>query len=361
MANSNPRAVVLFCSGYNSYMTNNNDWLASFFIDQNIAVYGYDHHSSGRSTSNAENKLASLGVGDSLRRSVRRVLCCYGRLGYIPSFDGLVRDALFMLCTVSSCEPGLPIFIIGESMGGAIALEASQAFGTGKVSLILLAPMCSLGKAVAVSPVIQWLGWLLAQVAPLLPAPTLKDTTHLHVKSPEKLKDVLADPLRWQKKVRLGTAFTLKGATAQTASRLHLYAPASILVLHGSSDAMCPLEGSMALLTASTCQDKILLEYTGGFHTLWAEPVSTRRRMLCDIVNWVAARAPGVKIPEKSWEPADYAQQEIKLSPRPTGSFHHTLRPLGTGDFIDSSPFTARPATFSVSAAGRGGGASALE
>jgi hypothetical protein len=48
---------------------------------------------------------------------------------------------------------------------------------------------------------------------------------------------------------------------------------------------MCPLEGSLALLAASPARDKTLLEYSGGLHTLWAEPVA------CPITNLGEAEA----------------------------------------------------------------------
>lgn len=341
-----PKAALLFLSGYNSYMSFNHDWLAGFLVAQGIAVYGVDHHGFGRSTQAAEAHLPTTPL-----QALRSALCCFGRQAYIPSFAGLVEDAAHVLRCVAAREPGLPLFVLAESMGGTVALEAAALLAAAsaplQLHLLLLAPMCSLGKAVAVSPVLVALGRALAALAPLAPTPMLKDTAAQHVKAPERLAEVQADPLRWQARVRLGTAFALKEASAAAGRRARLYAPASLLLLHGSADTMCPLEGSLALLAASPARDKTLLEYSGALHTLWAEPVATRRLLLADVLRHVAERAPGVAgVPEGvageggSVAPAlrEAALREGSAAP---GGFLHLKRPEGTGVFSDHSPFTA--------------------
>ena len=341
-----PRAALLFLSGYNSYMSFNHDWLAGHLLPQGISVHGLDHHGFGRSTQAAEAHLPT-----SPLQALRSALCCFGRLAHIPSLGGLVEDAAHVLRGIAAREPGLPLFVVAESMGGTIALEAAAALAAAapplQLHLVLLAPMCSLGKAVAVSPVLVALGRALAALAPLAPAPMLKDTAAQHVKAPERLAEVQADPLRWQQRVRLGTAFALREASAAAGRARARYAPASLALLHGSADTMCPLEGSLALLAASPSPDKTLLEYSGALHTLWAEPVATRRRLLADVLQHVAQRAPGVAGVPQGLAGGEEAPElalrahALRESAAAPGGFLHLKRPEGHGPFSDDSPFTA--------------------
>ena len=350
-------AAALFLTGYNSYQSFNHDWLASHLLAHGIAPYGFDHHGFGRSTQAAEFKVPAAGPLDYALRSLHSLLCCHGRLAYIPRFSDLISDAVHIAGVVAALEPGVPLFLIGESMGGTLALEVVRELAARPSPplppphLLLLAPMCSLGSSVAVSPLLQAVGAALACIAPLLPTPTLKDTTAMHVKSPERLREVLADPLRWQQRVRLGTAFALKGATADAQARLPLYAPSSLLLLHCTADVMCPLKGTLALLQASPCADRALVEYEGALHTLWAEPVDTRRRLLRDVVAWIAARAPGVAQPGGALEAAgggagkeeaapDLSRAAVALESA-QGRFLHARRGEGGGAFADDSIFTA--------------------
>jgi acylglycerol lipase len=351
-----PKGAVLLLSGLNSYMSNNHDWLAGWLLKQGLAVFGYDHHAFGRSTDLEEFEVPATGVWDNFSRAIKRAACCFGRRAYVPNFQGLVHDAAFMVREVTAAVPsGVPIFLIGESMGGTIALEAARGLSGLPLHLILFAPMCSLGKTVAVHPAVECVGWVLSKVAPLLPTPLMKDTASLHAKSPERLREAKADPLRWQHAVRLGTAFQLKQAAAAAQARLALYNPSSLLVLHGSADLMCPLAGSLALLTQAPVKDKALVEYEGGLHALWAEPVETRRRLLRDVLAWVggraigaggggglAAHAPaGVDPSEDSGGQLAAPDLSRMAVLRAEGTFLHALRPEGKGEFVDSSAFSA--------------------
>ena len=60
-----------------------------------------------------------------------------------------------------------------------------------------------------------------------------------------------------------------------------------------SCDAECT-SASWELFEAAASKDKTLCEYVGAWHALWAEPVDTRKRLLCDVLDWLCARVPGL-------------------------------------------------------------------
>jgi alpha-beta hydrolase superfamily lysophospholipase len=290
-------AVLIFLPGYNAYIGGHQDWLASRLGDLGVATYGLDHHSFGRSTDEYVHKVPPAGAWASLSRSLSSALCCFGRRAFVTSFSALAEDAAWFIARAAALHPGLPLFVLGESMGGALALEAGARLPAHTVrGVILQAPMCAMGAAVAPPRWLELLGRGLAVVAPLLPAPSLSDLTDSTFRDPEKRGEIQRDALRWQRRVRLRTAFVLKDAAAAVAEgvRRGRYAPASLLLLHGTSDVVCPLSGSEGVLAGAACGDKTLITYEGAWHSLFTEPVDTRRRALLDITAWLRGRAPGL-------------------------------------------------------------------
>jgi alpha-beta hydrolase superfamily lysophospholipase len=67
-----------------------------------------------------------------------------GLQGYVPSFDVLVSDcdAFFAAVVASTANTDLPRFLLGESMGGAVALLLHRARPSYWTGAVLVAPMC---------------------------------------------------------------------------------------------------------------------------------------------------------------------------------------------------------------------------
>jgi len=265
-----------------------------------VACYGLDNHGFGRSTAEYAHKCGAAPA--TLARSLRARLCCFGRRAFAPSFPALAEDAAWYIRACAARHPGAPVFALGESMGGALALEASARLPAGALAgLLLIAPMVGLGSAVAPPRWLELVGRGLALAAPLLPAPSLKDLTDATFRDPEKRAEVRRDGLRWQQRVRLGTAFALKDAAAAVAAGVARFPPTPLLLLHGTRDVVCPLSGSEGLLAGAAAPDKCLIVYEGAWHALFTEPVDTRRAVFLDIAAWLRARAPGLGAGGAGW------------------------------------------------------------
>jgi acylglycerol lipase len=67
-----------------------------------------------------------------------------GLQGYIPSFDVLVADcdAVFAAVVASTANTELPRFLLGESMGGAVALLLHRTRPDYWTGAVFVAPMC---------------------------------------------------------------------------------------------------------------------------------------------------------------------------------------------------------------------------
>jgi acylglycerol lipase len=109
---SEPRAVVLALHGFNDYRRSFEE-TGSFLAARGVAVYAYDQRGFGE----------TMGAG--------------GWFGH----QRLAGDAHLAARLIRARHPGLPLYLLGESMGGAVALSALAAHpGDWADGLVLLAP-----------------------------------------------------------------------------------------------------------------------------------------------------------------------------------------------------------------------------
>ncbi|WP_043360355.1 alpha/beta fold hydrolase [Belnapia sp. F-4-1] len=108
-----PRAILLALHGFGDYSFNFFDIPASLFIALGIGVFAYDQR----------------GFGAGPHR------------GYWPGTATLAADAAAVARLLAARYPGVPVFLVGESMGAAVALVTMAAADPPPVAgLILLAP-----------------------------------------------------------------------------------------------------------------------------------------------------------------------------------------------------------------------------
>ncbi|CDG85269.1 alpha/beta fold hydrolase [Janthinobacterium agaricidamnosum] len=90
----------------------------------------------------------------------------------IPGFDTLLDDAELFLLWVKITYPGLPIFIMGHSMGGLLATHLGLGRFAGDSDIqgfIISSPYYV--NAIKVAAPLHWLSGLLAKVAPTMKVP----------------------------------------------------------------------------------------------------------------------------------------------------------------------------------------------
>jgi len=262
-AAASPAGALIFCHGYGHYSGAGQDWLAAVLARDGVACFSLEHAGHGKST---------------------------GLRGYVPDFDALVADFLAYAATVRRALPrGTPLFIYGESLGGAIAQHAALRAPAAFSGLLLFAPMTGLSAGVAPPWPVMALGRLAAWFAPTAAIAPVRDIMPLCFRDPASLAAARDDPVRYAGRLRLGTAFALKGAMEALAARgAQLATP--LLILHGTGDGVTSAAASEALFAACASRDKTLVLYEGAYHVLWTEPADTRSRLLADVRGWLADR-----------------------------------------------------------------------
>lgn len=207
--------------------------------------------------------------------------------GIWPGGDTLVGDLRTLATLLRGRHPDLPLYLVAESMGGAVALRAiTEAPGLDIDGVILLAPAV---WGARVMPWYQRLGlWLLLRIAP--GAMFSGDAVaHLGIRmtdDPDVLEALRNDPLV-QSRARVDTLHGLTSLMGEALDHPPGFAQPT-LVLYGLNDQVVPPSAVCAwfehLLKLGAEQPRIVL-YPEGFHLL------TRYRQAAntgaDIAAWL--------------------------------------------------------------------------
>jgi alpha-beta hydrolase superfamily lysophospholipase len=240
--------------------------LASRMPSAGIPLYAYDMRGNGRSP---------------------------GQRAYLRGWHEYRDDLHAFLLKVTEWQPGRPLFLLGNSLGGLVVLEYALHHPAGVAGVIAAAPpLGSLG----VPPILMAIGRVFSRVLPRFSLQVGMDLTGL-ARDPAVIQAVLADPLFHRRgTARLSTEVTaaIQRVQAQATS---LVTP--ILILHGSADRMVLPDGSREFFGKVRSAGSELKEYPDAYHGLFAD--LNADEVIADLLAWIDARLrPRELSPEKS-------------------------------------------------------------
>ncbi|KAH7434965.1 hypothetical protein KP509_06G042700 [Ceratopteris richardii] len=212
-----------------------------------------------------------------------------GLKGYIPDINAVAQDCYeyFMSVKQSQAFAGIPCFLYGESMGGAICLLLHFIDPGAWNGAILVAPMCKISDKMRPPwPVAQILQFL-AKFFPTWAVVPAEDLVDKSIKDPVKREIGRNNPLRYAGKPRLGTILALLKTTAYLEEHLH-DVDIPFLALHGNADVVTDPSVTQSLYECSKSNDKTIRIYEGMMHSLlqgeYDDNVSI---ILGDISSWL--------------------------------------------------------------------------
>jgi alpha-beta hydrolase superfamily lysophospholipase len=251
-----PRAVLVISHGLAEHSGRYAE-LAARLVAREYAVYALDHRGHGRSSGVRAN---------------------------IDRFDYVVSDLGTFVGRVEREHPGAPVFLLGHSMGGAVALAVAVHKPGGLKGLVLSAPAVAAGDAV---PFFKGLMVrLLSRLSPNTGALTLPAAAIS--RDPEVVRAYETDPLVFRGAVPARTLTELLGAMAGfPAAAPALKLP--VLVQHGTGDSLVPLASVRPVYErlGSNPRLRTLRIYEGLFHEAYNEP--ERDRVITDLEAWLDA------------------------------------------------------------------------
>jgi alpha-beta hydrolase superfamily lysophospholipase len=203
-----------------------------------------------------------------------------GRRLFVRSFEEYLDDVEILLQRAAAQQPGRPIFLLGHSMGGAIAALLCITRPPKIRGLMLSAPAVQIGGKVF--PVLRRLAAWISVIWPTLRVVQLGG--RFISRDPAVVEAFLNDPLVYHGRfpVRIGAEILRVATQIQTdAHRLTL----PLLVQHGTGDFTTDPRGSRLLVARAGSTDKTLHLYTGLYHEIFSEP--ERDQVVSDLLVWL--------------------------------------------------------------------------
>jgi alpha-beta hydrolase superfamily lysophospholipase len=238
-----PTHVVVIAHGYGEHV-GRYDRVAEALVGNGAEVYAVDHVGHGRSAG-------------------ERVL--------VEDFEDIVTDLHGLAQTARREHPGLPVVLLGHSMGGLIAARYAQRHGDGLTALVLSSPVVGTWSAAA--------QLLALEEIPDVPL----DITTLS-RDPAVGQTYAADPLVWHGPFKRTTLEAMERGLQAVVSGPGL-GDLPLLWIHGQDDQLVPLEGTRAgieHLRGPRYQERI---YPGGRHEMFNE--LNAEDVLADVIEFV--------------------------------------------------------------------------
>ena len=248
----NPRAVFVAVHGFNEY-AESFQLPGPWFSERGISVYAYDQRGFGRGEASQLGKWAG---GKAMARDLN-------------AFVELVRQQ----------HPQVPIYVVGTSMGGAVAMKASAEFDLEADGLVLVAP--AIWGWQSMNPILKSALWVTAHTVP--------DKTA----TGSQLEIWPSDNIEWLrayskdkyniKQSRFDALYglvTLMDEAASAAPRI----TTPTLYLYGLKDEVVPEAPSRQVMASITAPGK-QITYENGYHMLLHD--QQREKVYLDIVRWL--------------------------------------------------------------------------
>lgn len=199
---------------------------------------------------------------------------------FVRSYDEFMADLIQFRGRVEAVDSGVPLVVLGHSMGGNLVMGHVLDHQDGLAGMALSGPLLQIGDDL--SPAKARLLGLVARIAPQL-RPEALDATAIS-RDPAVVSAYEADPLVYSGKITAGIGAALIGALGRFPERYGSLA-LPVLVMHGTDDRLTNIEGSRQLEAMATNADVTAHYYDGLYHEIFNEP--EREAVLGDLVTWL--------------------------------------------------------------------------
>jgi acylglycerol lipase len=249
------RGVMILIHGFNShsgYMA----WPAEQFASNGLAAYALDLRGRGKSE---------------------------GERFYVEKFSDWLADVNKLVEMARSENQGVPIYVLGHSVGGVIASSYVFEHQREIEGLICESFALDVGLPQLVQLALEGASYLV----PHLPGYSLKN--EIFSRDPDVVSEMNNDPLIANEKQPAETAAEVLKAAARLKENMpNFYVP--VFIIHGTDDKATRPEGSRYFYDNVGSEDKTLKLYEGGYHDLLND--IDKRTVMADILAWVNERIP---------------------------------------------------------------------
>ncbi|MCR9097878.1 MAG: lysophospholipase [bacterium] len=252
-----PSRVMILVHGYAEH-AGRYDEMAMHFAERGFAVHAYDQAGHGRTA---------------------------GPRGHVDRFDRLPEEAARFVELVAVDHPGLPITLVGHSMGGLVVATACAEHHPAVDRVILSGALLALGAGGLRQTLSLMAARVLSVVAPKIGLAAGLDLQGLS-RDPEVIRRYVEDPYvkdRMTARFAAGMNATID-RTRAGASRVER----PMLILHGGLDPLAAPSGSQAFhagLSPQVASESELKVYPELRHEIFNEP--EREAVWQDMLDWL--------------------------------------------------------------------------
>ncbi len=253
-----PRAVLAIAHGASEH-SGRYQHVADRLVTERYAVYALEHRGHGRSE---------------------------GPRALIDRMSRAVADLDQLIGLAAAQHPGVPLFLIGHSMGGTVSLCYALKHQDRLAGLILSGPLAAVEAA---PPHLRIAAKVLSALVPGLPLVAI-DVDQVS-RDPAVVKAYVEDPLVYHGKLPVRTVSELAAAIESfPAAVASIRVPT--LIMYGTADGLCPTRGSTMLAERIGSADLTTRAYDGLYHEIFNEP--EQDRVLDDTCAWLAEHVSAV-------------------------------------------------------------------
>lgn len=252
-----PHAVLVVSHGLAEHGGRYRELAERLVGDSHLAVYALDHRGHGQSG---------------------------GARANVDRFEYLVSDLGTFVGRAQREHRDASVFLLGHSMGGAIALACALKYPDALRGLVLSAPALATGQAV--SPFKRAMVRMLSRLSPNSGVMTLAASAISRDRAVVRAYE--QDPRVHHGPIPARTAAELLEAMdALPAHAGELRIP--VLVQHGAADSLVPLAACQPVYQRlGNARTRTLAVYEGLYHEVYNEP--ERERVIVDLEKWINSR-----------------------------------------------------------------------
>lgn len=233
-----PQAVVFLVHGHAEHL-GRYDGVVAALLAEGYVVAGQDHRGHGRSS---------------------------GERALVMRFDDFVDDYRLLALQVQARFAGIPVAMIGHSMGGLIAAHYALRYQHDLSALVLSGAAFVIDEGVP--SIVRNVMHLFARIFPKVPVP--RNQSDVLSTDPAVGDAFAADPLNYHDKARLRTASEMVRAGADAIERAPtLTIP--LLAMHGLADTLTSPHGTERFYERAGSEDKTLELWSGLKHEIFNE------------------------------------------------------------------------------------------
>jgi alpha-beta hydrolase superfamily lysophospholipase len=211
-----------------------------------------------------------------------------GARGDYPSFDTLLDDANEVANFARAKFPGLPLFILGESMGGAMAVNFTARHADAVSGLILFSPALLFRKSIPWPQILYFpYYFLFAAVSPGSPVIRMSGHEHEGIRNLTHQEYDRTDPLHLTH-ISPRYFFQLNKYMSIALNQCPQNITCPTILFQGETDPGIDPAGARSFIERLAAQEKELVIYPKGLHVLLTD--SEVKDVADRLLAWIGER-----------------------------------------------------------------------